>query len=102
MERGYSNFVRIGPDVARAYAGFLEGNEAKVDMTAAEWRRLPVVEQRACSLLALIGANFDELSAVGRALGEALPCPSPGQAALVTRTLAVRLVDYCKATRSAA
>ncbi len=96
MERGFSEVVRIGPDVASAYARFLTGNEAQLDVTAAEYRRLDVETQRALSLLALIGESAQELSAVARALGVKLASKPGASRPTITKQLAVRLVGFCK------
>ncbi len=72
MERGFSTAVRIGPEVASAYARFLEGNDAKVGSDV-DPAALKPQAQAALRLLLLIAAHPPELAAMTTALGVALP-----------------------------
>ncbi|MEM6732094.1 MAG: hypothetical protein AAF658_11095 [Myxococcota bacterium] len=69
MERGFSEVVRIGPRVAAAYARFLEGREAKLNVTREEWERLSPELRRAIRILMRIGQEPARLLEVREALG---------------------------------
>ncbi|MEL6546436.1 MAG: hypothetical protein AAFQ82_17550 [Myxococcota bacterium] len=69
MERGFSEAVRIGPNVAEAYARFLDGREARLNVTREDWAQLAPELRRAIRVLMRIGRTPERLVAVRGALG---------------------------------
>ncbi|MEM6533664.1 MAG: hypothetical protein AAF654_13645 [Myxococcota bacterium] len=69
LERGFSEAVRIGPHVAGAYARFIQGREAKLNVPRAEWQEAAPELRRAVRVLMRIGRNPDRLLDVRKALG---------------------------------
>ncbi len=69
MERGFSEAVRIGPHVAEAYARFLEGREARLNVSPDEWPTLAPELRRAIRILMRIGRRPERLLEVRHALG---------------------------------
>ncbi|MBI5509211.1 MAG: hypothetical protein HY903_10700 [Deltaproteobacteria bacterium] len=94
MERGFSDAVRIGPDVARAYARFVGGVETKLNVGAQEWTRLSEEVKNAVSLLLLIGRRPEILTAVRAALGIRDAASAPQGTILVGRVSGERLVEW--------
>lgn len=66
MEHGFSEVVRIGPDVARAYVRFAGGRRTRVESSRID--DVSPVERRAIEVLRTIGQEPDELKAVFKAL----------------------------------
>jgi hypothetical protein len=94
MERGFSEAVRLGPDVASAYARFVAGREARLDVNSSDFRKLDLEIQRAFSLLSLIGESTEELSAVARALGTPLVRKDGAVRPPITVELAMRMATF--------
>jgi hypothetical protein len=97
MERGFSDVVRIGPDVATAYARFVDGIEARLNITAETWQELGTEMRNAVRLLMLIGREPETLMAVRRALGIRDSDKAPAGAVLVGKVSGLRLVEWAHA-----
>lgn len=94
MERGFSTAVRIGPDVAAAYGRFALGKDARLNVSAEEWKRLDTETRRVLRLLMLIGRDPDTLVAVRRVLGVRDSRRAPDGTVLVGRVTAQRLLSW--------
>ena len=94
MERGFSDVVRIGPDVATAYAHFVDGIEAKLNVTAQDWPLLSEEVRHAVRILMLIGRDPQTLMAVRTALGIRDSEAAPAGVVLVGRVSGERLVEW--------
>lgn len=92
MERGFSEAVRIGPHVAEAYARFLGGREARLNVSPQEWPSLPAELRRAIRILMRIGRNPERLLDVRRALG--IEDAPEEQTLLVGRVSGQSLLDW--------
>ncbi|OGQ89669.1 MAG: hypothetical protein A2289_09540 [Deltaproteobacteria bacterium RIFOXYA12_FULL_58_15] len=94
MERGFSDVVRIGPDVAEAYARFANGMETRVNVTAQQWERLDVETQTGVRILMVVGRSPERLIAVREALGVRGSKKVPDGMVLVGSVTAERLVQW--------
>ncbi len=94
MERGFSDAVRIGPDLADAYARFAEGVETRFNVTAEEWDALDDETRNAIQVLMIIGRKPQELAQVRAALGIRDSCRAPSGVVLVGRVSGERLVKW--------
>lgn len=68
LERGYSKVVRLGPDVAGAYARHAVGLETRLEMDKSTWNRLDVHQRRAVRILMHIGRDPQQMIKVRKAL----------------------------------
>lgn len=93
QERGFAPVVRIGPDVAAAYARLAAGEEARLFATEDELKRLSVEARRALRILLLIGRDPARLAEVQRRL-KVRPRQGVGGVVPVDRTGARRLLDW--------
>ncbi len=66
MEHGFSGLLRIGPDVAQAYARWADGESTRVEVSEVD--ATTPEESRAIELLRIIGREPDELRAVFKVL----------------------------------
>ncbi len=94
LERGFSNAVRIGPEVAAAYARYAQGVEARLNVSGEEWQRLTAPARNALRLLLAIGREPARVMAVRRALGVRDAQDAPAGVILVGRVTAERLLAW--------
>lgn len=97
MERGFSSAVRIGADVASAYARLADGLECRLNVDAETWATSPIELRRAIELLMLIGRRPAELLAVREALGVRDSERTPRGVVLVGRITGERLLGWSHA-----
>ncbi len=93
LERGLSGEIRVGPEVALAFARFAAGRDVRVSISPEEWSRLDLEGQRALKLLALMAEGPNELNAVARALGAEVNA-TIDEPAVLDGALATRLVEW--------
>ncbi len=94
MERGFSDAVRIGPDVASAYARFAKGVETRINLRASDWQALGPELRAALKILMVIGRDPVSLMSVRRALGVRDSDEVPNGVLLVGKVTAERLVRW--------
>ncbi|MBI3178018.1 MAG: hypothetical protein HYZ27_00055 [Deltaproteobacteria bacterium] len=94
LERGFSNAVRISPEVAAAYARYAQGVEARLNVSADEWNRLNSAARNALRILLTMGREPSRLLAVRRALGVRDSNQAPDGVILVGRVTAERLMAW--------
>ncbi|MEE8410553.1 MAG: hypothetical protein V3T05_13200 [Myxococcota bacterium] len=97
IERGFSNVVRIGPDVAAAYGRFARGKDTRLNVSADEWKEFDDETRRALTILMLIGRDPESLIAVRRVLGVRDSHRAPDGVVLVGSVTARRLVRWAQA-----
>lgn len=68
-ERGFSNVVRISPEVAVAYARLAMGKDLRIHIAPEAFASLDTESQRALKILGMVSHDEDEITAIGRALG---------------------------------
>jgi len=98
MERGFSSVVRIGPDIASAYARFVKGVETRINVTREEFQTLDEETRCALKLLMHIGREPTNLMVVRQALGVRDSDKVPNGTILVGRVTAERLVRWAHQT----
>jgi hypothetical protein len=90
-QRGLSPAVRIGPDLAAAYARWAAAKDVRVDLAGRSWHALGTPTQRALRLL--LRLEKSDLTAIARAL--AGPAPrAQADGILLPATLADSLVRW--------
>ncbi|MEO1170831.1 MAG: hypothetical protein AAFX94_02105 [Myxococcota bacterium] len=94
MERGFSEAVRIGPNVAGAYARLLRGREAKLNVSREEWPSTAPEIRRGIRILMRVGRDPSRLLAVRQALG--IQDTQQSGPILVGKTSAEALLEWCR------